>query len=63
MKCTIISQAILMLIVVVAPNMLLSLAAKHTSNCGGNEVKEMLLSSTTCPQTCYDSNGKYCCGQ
>lgn len=63
MQRIIISEILLVAILAFASNSLLSVAANRTSGCGGNEVKKMLLSSTTCPTTCYDSNGKYCCGQ
>lgn len=63
MKSTIVLKIMLVGSIAFTSNSLLSVAPNRTSGCGGNEVKKMLLSSTTCPKTCYDSNGgKYCCG-
>lgn len=61
MKCTIISQVLLVTFIAVASNSMLFLAADRTSERGGKQVKEMLLSAATCPTTCKDSDGNNCC--
>ena len=55
------SQFLLAVILALASNSLLSVAAGYTSERGGKEVKEILLSAATCPATCYDKDGKHCC--
>jgi hypothetical protein len=61
MKSNIILQFLSAILIVFAPNFLLSLPGVRTSEGGGKEVKEILLSSTTCPKTCNDQDGKNCC--
>jgi len=61
MKSTIVSQVLLLTAMAFASNSLLSLAAVGSLEPSGKEVKEILLSSTTCPKTCTDKDGKHCC--
>ncbi|OCQ99748.1 hypothetical protein BCD67_15180 [Oscillatoriales cyanobacterium USR001] len=63
MNSIIVSQVLLLGAMAFASNSLLSLAAVGGLESSGKEVKEMRLSSTTCPQTCTDKDGKHCCSK